>query len=92
MTLNADGSITHPDLAGPVNMIQLPNRDLLVAGWNVTKLIRLHSDGSYIDSTVLGSGCRTNGCPYAAYSVTLDHKGRILMGMGDNQVRVAQFQ
>lgn len=92
MTLNADGSITHPDLAGPLEVIQLPNGDLLVAGCDVPKLIRLHSDGSYIDSTVLGSGCSNNGCPSSAFSVTLDHRGRILMGMGDNQVRVAQFQ
>jgi len=92
MTLSADGSITHPDLAGPIDMIQLPNGDLLIAGWVVPKLIRLHSDGPYIDSTVLGSGCGNNGCQFAAFSVTLDHTGRILMGMGDNQVRVAQFQ
>ncbi len=91
MTLNADGTISHPDLSGQHESIQLPNRQILIADFWTNKIIRLNEDGSFVDELTLGTGCAGNGCQYAPSGMILDRDGLLLVSTGSNQVRVITF-
>ena len=91
MTLNDDGSITHADIVGPHEALQLPNRQILIASYWAGKIVRLNEDGSYVDTLVLSS-CTGNGCDGAPSGLALDHDGSLLVTTGSNQVRRVTFQ
>jgi len=91
MTLNADGTLSHPDLTGQHGLIQLPNRQILIADFSTDKIIRLNEDGSFVDELTLGTGCSGNGCESAPSGMILDKNGRLLVSTGSNQVRVITF-
>ena len=91
MTLNADGTISHHDLSGQHELIQLPNGQILIADFWTNKIIRLNEDGSFVDELTLGTGCAGGNCPFAPSGMILDKNGRLLVSTGSNQVRVITF-
>ncbi len=91
MTLNSDGSISHKDIGGQHELLQLPNGLILVASFWTDKLVRLKPTGEYVDTLTLGSGCLGNGCAYAPSGMFLDTKGQLVFTTGSNAVRVLTF-
>ena len=91
MTKNSDGSLSHKDIIGQHDALQLPNGMILIAGFWSSKLVRLKADGTYVDSLSLGSGCAGNGCQYAPSGMFLDTKGQVVFTTGANVARVVTF-
>ena len=91
MTLNSDGSLSHKEISGQHELIQLPNRLILVAGFWTSKFVRLKPTGEYVDSVTLGSGCSGNGCAHAPSGMFLDSKGQVVFTTGSGATRVMTF-
>ena len=91
MTKNSDGSLSHKDISGQHELIQLPNSMVLVASFWTGKIVRLKPTGEYVDSLTLGTGCSGNGCAYAPSGMMLDKLGRLIVTTGSNAVRVVTF-
>ena len=91
MILNSDGSLSHKDVSGQHELIQLPNGLILVAGFWTNRFVRLKPTGEYVDSLILGSGCSGNGCAHSPSGMFLDTKGQLVFTTGSNAVRVLTF-
>ncbi len=91
MTLNSDGSLSHKDIVGQHEVLQLPNGMILVASYWASKLVRLKADGAFVDSLALTTGCVGNGCAHAPSGMFLDTKGQLVFTTGGNSAKVVTF-